>query len=338
MMMLIKKLASLRLTLVGMAVLGVLALAGSRSSTIDIGLTAIPLCLLSLNLLAAILSNRSFRTQSGLLIFHVGLLFVFALIGISVLTRFDGHVEVVQGVAFDAEAVEVARRGWLHRGDLQRVQFTQGDIQVDYLPGLVRQATRSTITYPIDAETIGAATIGDKRGAEFNGYRFLATFNKGFALVLRWQDYAGNIEYGSIHFPSFPLNDWQQVTEWRTPGGQSIEFEIEFAEPIVQAESHWVLQRPYVPYVVHVSGEKLSPTILGSGDDIEVSGGSIRIEDMRLWMAYRVDYYPYLPWVFVAAILAIAGLAMQFGSRYLPKRKSASATVVEAAHASVAGN
>ena len=338
MMMWIKKLASLRLTLVGMAVLGVLAFAGSRSPSIDIGLTAIPLSLLTCNLLAAILTNRSFRTQGGLLIFHVGLLFVFVLIGISVLTRFDGHVEVVQGVAFDADTVEVARRGWLHRGDLQQIQFTQGDIQVDYLPGLVRQATRSTITYPVDAQTAGTVTIGDKRGVEFDGYRFLATFNKGFALVLRWQDKDGNTEFGSIHFPSFPLNDWQQVTEWRTPNGQSIEFKLEFSEPIVRSDSRWVLQQTDVPYVVHANGEDLAPITVRNGDRIEVSGGSVRIEDLRLWMAYRVDYYPYLPWVFVAAMLAIGGLAMHFGSRYLPARKSAPATLVELARASVAGN
>ena len=338
MMMLIRKLASLRLTLVGMAVLGVLAFAGSRGPSIDVGLTAIPLTLLTCNLLAAILSNRSFRTQSGLLIFHVGLLLVFMLIGISVLTRFDGHVEVVQGVAFDSDAVEVTQQGWLHRGNLRQVQFTQGDIRVDYLPGLVRQATRSTITYPVAANSVSAITIGDRRGAEFNGYRFLATFNKGFALVLRWQDNAGNTGYGSIHFPSFPLNDWRQTTEWITPDGQSIEFKIEFAEPIVQADSRWVLQQPDVPYVVHVSGKGLAPVTVRNGDKIEVGGGSVRVEDLRLWMAYRVDYYPYLPWVFVAAMLAIGGLAMHFGSRYLPQRKTVPASAMEVARASVAGN
>jgi len=337
-MMLIKKLASLRLALVGMAVLALLAFAGSRSPSIDIGLTAIPLSLLTCNLLAAILTNRSMRAQNGLLIFHVGLLLVFVLIGVSVLTRFDGHVEVVQGVAFDSEAVEVTKQGWLHRGNLRQVQFTQGDIQVDYLPGLVRQATRSTITYPLATNSVRSITIGDKRGAEFSGYRFLATFNKGFALVLRWQDNAGNTEYGSIHFPSFPLNDWRQVTEWLTPNGQSIEFEIDFAEPVVQADSRWVLQQPDIPYVVRISSKGLAPVTVRNGDKLEVSGGSVRVEDLRLWMAYRVDYYPYLPWLFVAAMLAIGGLAMHFGSRYLPQRKTVPASIVEVTRASVAGN
>ena len=337
MKILLKKLASLRLTLVGMGMLGVLAFAGSRSPAIDVAYTAIPIALLTCNLLAAILVNRSFRTQSGLLMFHVGLLLVFALIGITVLTRFDGHVEVVQGVSFDARSVEIAERGWLHRGNLSEVQFSQGDIQVDYLPNLVRQATRSTITYPGDADTTSNVTVGDKRGAEFEGYRFLATFNKGFALILRWQGDDGSTAYGSIHFPSFPLYDWNQVAEWVTPAGQKLEMKIEFAEPLVQSDSRWVLQRPRVPYVVHANSTDLSPVVVRNGDSVDVDGGSVRIEDLRLWMAYRIDYYPYLPWMFVAAMLAIGGLVVHFGSRYLPSRKTAASETAEVANAFVAG-
>ena len=89
-MHIVKKLASLRLTLAGMILLIVLALIGSRSPAVDVGVTTLPIAVLVLNLLAAIATNRSFRTQTGLLVFHIGLLLVFVLAGLSVLTRFDG--------------------------------------------------------------------------------------------------------------------------------------------------------------------------------------------------------------------------------------------------------
>ena len=80
MMSLLKKLASLRLTLVGMAVLAVLAVVASRNADVDVSITAVPLAILAINLFAALVTNRSFRSQTGLLIFHIGLLLVFLFI------------------------------------------------------------------------------------------------------------------------------------------------------------------------------------------------------------------------------------------------------------------
>jgi len=334
----IKKLASLRLTLAGMFILIVLALVGSRSSAVDVGVTALPIAVLVLNLLAAIATNRSFRTQTGLLVFHIGLLMVFVLAGLSVLTRFDGHVEVVQGGSFDARDVEVTEQGWLYDGDLADVQFVQGDIQVDYLPGLIRQTTRSTIEFVSANGVPQRMTIGDSRGAEFSGYRLLATFNKGLALILRWEGDDGDIQYGAVHFPSYPQYDWKQVAEWLTPAGQQVEMEIEFAEPVVQPNEQWVLQRPQVPFAVRTRGTDMPEVVARPGENISVIGGSIRVDDLRLWMAYRVDYFPYLPWMFAAAMLAIGGLAAHFGIRYLPMRTLATAKSSGAANAYVAGN
>jgi cytochrome c biogenesis protein len=334
----VKKLASLRLTLAGMILLVALALIGTRSPVVDIGITTLPIAVLSLNLLAAIATNRSFRTQTGLLVFHVGLLLVFVLAGLSVLTRFDGHVEVVQGGSFDVRDVEVTEQGWLYDGNLADVQFVQGDIEVDYLPGLIRQSTRSTIDFVNANGVPQRMTIGDSRGAEFAGYRLLATFNKGLALILRWDGNDGDVSYGAVHFPSYPQYDWKQVTQWLTPAGQQIEMKIEFAEPLVRMNEQWVLRRPQVPFAVHTSGTGMPEVVTHLGDSIEVTGGSLHIDDLRMWMAYRVDYFPYLPWMFVAAMLAIGGLVAHFGSRYLPMRSFEPANSSGVANACVASN
>ena len=78
MMSFIRKLASLRLTLVGMILLAVLAVVGSRDADIGTGVTVVPLVILIANLLAALLTNKSFRTQTGLLIDDSDLVIGFA--------------------------------------------------------------------------------------------------------------------------------------------------------------------------------------------------------------------------------------------------------------------
>ena len=334
----VKKLASLRLTLAGMILLAALALIGTRSPVVDIGITALPIAVLSLNLLAAIATNRSFRTQTGLLVFHIGLLLVFVLVGLSVSTRFNGHVEVVQGGSFEARDVEVTEQGWLYDGNLDDVQFVQGDIQVDYLPGLIRQRTRSTIEFVNANGVPQRMTIGDSRGAEIAGYRLLATFNKGLALILRWEGDDGDVRYGAVHFPSYPQYDWRQMTHWMTPAGQQIEMKIEFAGPLSRPTEQWVLQRPQVPFSVRSSATDMPAVVTRLGESIDVDGGSLRVDDLRLWMAYRIDYFPYLPWMFVAAMLAIGGLVTHFGSRYLPMKRFETAKSSGVANAYVAGN
>ena len=49
----------------------------------------------------------------------------------------------------------------------------------------------------------------------------------------------------------------------------------------------------------------------------------MRVVDLRTWMAYRVEHLPFLPWMFVAAMLSIIGLGMHFARRYLPARANA---------------
>jgi len=329
MMLFWKKLASLRLTLVAMTALAVLAVAGTRSPAVDIGLTAIPLGLMSLNLFAAILTNRSFRTQTGLLVFHVGLLLVFMIIGVTVATRFDGHVEVLQDSEFDPAGVVVEQRGRLHHGALDRVTFLQGDIEVKYVRGLVRQQTRSTIEFSDDAGNPRRVTIGDKVGAEISGYRFLATFNKGLALVLRWQDDSGQTEYGAVHFPSYPQYDWKQLATWTTPAGQVLELELELEQPLLRPNASWRFERPDSGYSLKVRAAGELKGSAARGERIVLPGGALGVEDLRLWMAYRIDYYPYLPWMFVAAILAIGGLAAHFRSRYLAATRNTPAAIDE---------
>jgi len=317
MISLLRKLASLKLTLVGMVALAVLSLVGTRSEVVDVGWTVAPIVFLSLNLLAAILTNRSFRTQSGLLVFHVGLLLVFVLIGLTVVTRFNGRIEVLQGEAFDPSLLEVVYRGPLHRGDLADIHFVQREFEVDYLPGIVRQATRSTIEFVDDAGALRAQTIGDKKGIEFGDYRVLATANKGFALVLGWEAVGGDMQYGAVHLPSYPRHDWKQLNEWITPAGQPVQLELEFDDPMIVTDEAWTLRYPKGAYRLRVVAGGEMQGLAEAGGYVDLEGGRLHVAELRLWMGYGIDYYPFLPWLFTAAMLTIGGLAAHFGNRYL---------------------
>ena len=335
MKMLLRQLASLRLTLAAMFALLILVLISPRSTTVDVGITAVPLAVLSINLLAAILTNRSFRAQTGLLVFHVGLLLLIAIIGLSVLIRFDGHVEVLQGSSFDARDVEITGIGWLHPGHLDEVRFEQGDVQVEYLAGLTRQSTRSTIQRG-ETGAMRTQTIGDRQAAEINGYRFITTPNKGFALLMRWEPAGAEPVYGAIHFPSFPQYDWKQVTDWVAPSGQHLQMELNFAEPVSRPDSSWVLERPRAAFSVNSKTSDGMTHVVGKGGALALEGGVLRVVDLNMWIAYRIDYYPLLPWAFVAALLAIAGLALHFRERYQAQQKADRAWQEEVVDACIA--
>ena len=323
MMSLLKKLASLRLSLVGMALLAVLAVVASRSADVDVGITVVPLTILVVNLLAALLTNRSFRAQAGLLVFHVGLLLVFACIGLTVLLRFDGHVEVLQGAAFDASQVETVEQGRWHNNRLDDLELFQGEIRINYLPGLNRQDTHSTIEYRAASGELRRMTIGDTRTATIDGYRVAATFNKGFAILLQWSGDDGREMLGAVHMPSFPEFDWKQVTTWTTPTGQEVELELDFDVPVSSDTESWTFGATSMPYTVRVTAAGEAPRTLREGEATRLAGGVVRAVDLRTWMAYQIEYLPFLPWMFAAAMLAIIGLGMHFARRDLPARASA---------------
>ena len=329
MMTLLKKIASLKLTLAGMVLLAVLAVIGSRNADIGAGITAFPMAVLVVNLLAALLTNKSFRTQTGLLVFHVGLLLVFVCIGASVLLRYDGHVEIVQGGAFDARLVETVDQGWWHDNRLGNIELRQGEVRIDYLPGLNRQETHSTVEYRNASGELRRMTVGDTRAATVDGYRFAATFNKGFALLLQWNGADGSEILGAVHMPSFPEFDWKQVTTWTTPAGQQVDLELVFDESVSDDRAQWTFGRTDMPYSVNVMIAGEPQRSIRGGESVELAGGQVRVADVRVWMAYQIEFLPLLPWMFVAAMLAIVGLILHFAGRVLPASATAASCTEE---------
>ena len=309
---LVVRIASLKITLLGIVGIIIVALATYRNPEFGTVWLAVPLAVLAVNLLAAILTNGAFRQQSALLVFHVCLLAVILLIAVGLLIRFDGHVELVEGEAFDAYAVEIVRKGALHRFVLDKVNFVQGRITVDYRPGLIRHNTRSNV---IEVGTNGQTQeIGDGNSVTFGSYRFNTTFNKGWAVILRWSGDKGIVQRGSVNFPSYPEFEWKQANEWTTPGGEHLALELRLNP--VPGDSDWVLKSGESEFSLVISDARLDTHELKPGQSIRMTHGTLTVEELRLWMGYRIDFDPLLPWVFAAAMLALIALAVHFQLKF----------------------
>jgi cytochrome c biogenesis protein len=325
----LRKLASLRLTFTGITWLALHCVAISQWPEESIPWLVLPLALLAVNLLAAILVNRSFRSQSALLLFHIGLFSIVVLAAAQVVLHLEGQVEITEGQNFNPAAVRVQSRGWLHRGDLRDVEFAQGPIEVKYLYGLRRDTTQSTLELAAGQ----VATLGDRRSWSSQGYRFKATFNKGFSLLLFWQGDDGSEQLGALNFPSYPEFEWKQRNDWITPAGESISLDLDLEARIPDDEA-WTLASRDVAFDVVLRNTTGDTVTLGPGDSVEVRGGLIVVSGLRLWMGYRVDYDPLLPWLLTAAFLTLGALAVhvqrKFWSRLSPQPVAAIGQRVEA--------
>ncbi|HEY5643626.1 MAG TPA: hypothetical protein VIS31_12210 [Woeseiaceae bacterium] len=324
MTLLLKSVASLKLTFVGLVLLIANAFAVSQWPGAAIPWLVLPLSVLALNLLAALLVRHAFRQQAALLLFHVGLLVLLMLVAAGVLLRFDASVEVVEGTAFDAATVTPRGTGWLHSDKLDEVQFVQGPLEVRYLSGLRRDTTHSRVflTRPDGSEI--ERDIGDRQGFSSNGYRFMATFNKGYSVLVQWRDLSGRETIGAVNLPSFPEFEWKQSNEWITPAGESLTLELKLADRIPE-DRPWLLRSRDVDYEVGIVGSGQFEATAGPGQSVAVAGGEITIVDLRLWMGYRIDYDPLLPWLLTAAFLALAALGVHMAQKFAAPRAADSA-------------
>jgi hypothetical protein len=311
----VKTLASMKLTLAGLAALIANSFAVSQWPEAAIPWLVLPLSVLAINLSAALLVRHAFRQQAALLLFHVGLLGVLMLVAANVLMRFDGSVEVVEGTAFDTAVVTDRGRGWLHPDRLDRVNFSQGPLQVQYRSGLERGATRSRLVVnQLDGTDI-ERDIGDREGFTSHGYRFMTTHNKGYSVLVMWREAGGRETFGVVNFPSYPRFDWKQVNDWTTPAGEALTLELKLAEQVPE-DGPWTLSSRGADFKVGITGQGQAEETIGPGQSLALAGGAITIVDLRLWMGYRIDYNPLLPWLLTAAFLSLGALAVHMAQKF----------------------
>lgn len=305
----LRSLASLRLTLLGIAALMVIAFVVNRFEGVSSAWLTVVLACLALNLVCAILDRPQFRRQPALLVFHLSLLAILVLSALGLMVRMQGRVEVVEGQAFDASRVETVAVGPWHRRRLERIGFEQGRIEVAYNPDLVRGRTRSEVrTWAGQSSTL--SSVGDTRPLVLEGYRFLTTSNKGYAVLLTWESPDAMRLTGAVHMPSYPLYEWKQRNHWIAPSGERLE--IELVLPAVERERPWTLRTVAQDAALDVSVPNVGARVLRVGDELPLKAGTLRFDGVRLWMGYRIEFNPVLPWLFAASVVGVSGLAWHF--------------------------
>ena len=313
-MRMVLALSSLRLTLAGMLALAVGVLVRYFDQTSSIAWMVTPQLLLALNLMAAMRVNPVFRAQPALMLFHVCLLAVVLLAAASQLGSLQGRLELTEGQAFSADAVTVLQQGpWHSRERLARMAFEQGSLRVRYNPGLKRSTTESSLVLGGEAGNGEVVLVGDNTPLKMAGYRLYTTSNKGFSAILLWRGAAGEVQAGAVNFPSYPVNDWQQLNNWTSPNGQQLGLELMIENPPDYSQQ-WVLDsdRAAGALRVTVDGRTL---IMNPGDRVQLGDGVLQFVDVRMWMGYAIRFEPLLPWLFGVAVLGVLALAWYFRAR-----------------------
>jgi cytochrome c biogenesis protein len=266
---------------------------------------ALALAALALNLAAAIAVHPRLR-RGGLGVFHGGLLALLVTAAVGQLTRFEGRVEVVEGGAFEPQAVTTVRAGPLHAWQLDRDAFVQGPWSVDYAPGVKRAHTRSAVLVAQADGTTQPQVVGDDEPLRLGSYRLYTTHNKGFAPVVTWLPERGEPATGALHMPPYPLFDWKQETRWDVPGYGEARLFLQLDAPLDERAA-WTLDPATISaaLVVHAEGQRI---VLRRGDAASLSGGRLRYDRLSGWMGYQIFHDATLPWLLALAALAVAGL------------------------------
>jgi cytochrome c biogenesis protein len=191
---------------------------------------------------------------------------------------------------------------------------------------LQRDTTHSRVVVNLPDGAEIERDIGDRQGFTSNGYRFMTTFNKGYSVLVLWRDTEGRQSLGAVNFPSFPEFDWKQVNDWTTPSGETLTLELKLAERFPE-DAPWTLSSRGVEYEVGISAEGQQEETIRAGQSFAVTGGEMTIVDLRLWMGYRIDYNPLLPWLLAAAFLSLGALAVHMAQKFRVPRATESVPV-----------
>jgi cytochrome c biogenesis protein len=299
-------LASLKLTLAALAAAALFLVASRVLDAPVSALVAAPFALLGLNLAAALAVTPALQRNIGLLVFHLALALVALLAAWGALAGFAGHVEVTEGAAFEPALVEGAA-GPLHAPRFDAVRFVQGEISVEYAPGMNRRATASRVAVPDGKGGTRLVTVGDDQPLVLAGYRFYTSFNKGFAPLLTFADARGATS-GAVHLPSYPLNDYRQGNAWTPPGAAApVKLWLHLPDGLAAPEEWWRFRRAAGERLVVIDGARR--TELAPGESVAVAGGTLRYDGLRLWMGYSIVDEPATPWLVAAALIGVLGLA-----------------------------
>ena len=315
---LLHALASLKLTLFGLAILLACSLASLQGWLPTTVLLVGPLALLAINLVATIASNRKIRRYPGLLLFHLCLLAVILLAALSRMTYLKGGVEVTEGMEFTKEFTMLETGPW-HTGNLNDVRFINQSFHIDYSPAITIARTENRVRFLDASGQWRESMITEQKPLELHGYRFYVTGNKGFAPVFTWFPADGSTpQAGAIHLPRYPMHKFAQAMEWPIPGTDIVLWvQLMVDENILKEGEASRLQPPQRYHAVIRQGDMRK--LLYPGERLVLPQGELELTELRMWMGYSVFYDWTIPWMLAASTLAVLSLGWHFWRKFMAK-------------------
>ena len=316
----LQSLASLKLTLAALVLFALCVIVLYVRDDLPSSLLAAPLGLLSANLLAAVLTNRSFRRQGALLAFHIALLALVLLVAASRLSYLRGSLELTDGEEFAGTLLETDAGPFHPIETLRALRFANLGFRIEYAPGPLRQGIFNRIEIRSPGAVPHRVEITDLQPLLLAGYRFYPTGNKGFAPTFVWRPAGGGAaRMGTVHLPSYPLHELGQAREWTPPGSAlSIWTMLEFTEIILAPDRRSEFRPPKEHKIVLRSGDKRWE--LQPGDGVDLPEGRLEYRGLRSWMGYTVFYDWTIPWLLAACLVAVAALGVHFWSKFAARR------------------
>lgn len=311
---LLRAVASLKLTVV---LIVLLAAAVAVSFDQDVPATwvlAAPLAAMAANLLAAVATHPTFRRQWLLLVFHLALIALLLLVAAGRLTYLRGTLELSQGEVFAGHLL-TQDAGPLHPWRMTRAAFAHDGFEIDYAPELRRGPTRNPVRWQDEQGREHRAVIGDQTPLIRAGYRFYTTSNKGFAARVTWRGADGAAQTGTLHFPSFPVFEFDQNVDWQPPlAANSLRLSLQLPAGIVDTQRAFTLRPParHALKIAHGGAEHL----LQPGESIQLPEGRLRYDALTSWMGYTVHYDPTLAWLLAAGLVAVASLSAHLWRKF----------------------
>ena len=306
-------LASLKLTLVGLLLLGLSTVVVYQREQSATAWLAAPLLLLAFNLMAAVATNRVFRRQMPLLVFHLALIVLVLLAAAGRMTYLKGQTELTEGAAF--ESLTGMQAGPWHGGRLDRLHFVNDGFEISYMPGPVLDRNVSRVRWKNGRGQEQRGEIEQNQPLVLLGYRIYPTSNKGFAPLFLWQANNQQPLLTAVHLPSYPANANAQAQTWRPPGGTAdIWLSLNVEPDLIATDRASQFRLPTDRTLVLRHRDiryELQP-----GERLVLPDGTLEYRELRTWMGYRIFYDWTIPWMLAACAMAVASMAWHFGKKF----------------------
>lgn len=276
----------------------------------------VPFSLLTMNLVAAIVTNRRFRADLPLLVFHLALLALVLALVAARLTYFEGQATVTSGTAFDGNLLG-EEHGPLHERRIGDLRFTNLGFTENYPVRGRYHTTYNRVRWLGSDGQTHVAEIGDDIPLIINGYRIYTSRHRGFSPVFRWQAADGSEDWGTVQLRDSNNGAFAGANEWTLPDGRTAWLMVDAEAPTrtegASVRANLGAGSDARQLVLRIGDDR---QVLTPGDQLTLAGGVLTYVRLDSWMGYRVISDPTRPWLIGAVLLGVLSLVW-FYSRIL---------------------